>query len=97
MPDGSVLPGAVHSLEDQEQRTLVGGVVKILQRAKLLHVFVQEFLVLLCRLVIGIDNRRPFAKVDPFARRHAIVFRSDRHAVSLETVSISSGTASEGA
>src|ERR1700733_7759946 len=90
VPDGSVLAGAVHSLKDQEQRIPMRSAVKILQRTQLLHVVVQDLLILLCRLAIGIDNRRPFAKINPFAWRHTIVLRSDRHAVSLETVSVSS-------
>ncbi len=38
MPNGSIFACAIHSLEDQEQRMPIGGVVKILQRAQLLHV-----------------------------------------------------------
>ncbi len=37
MPNGSIFAGAIHSLEDQEQGMPIGGVVKILQRAQLLH------------------------------------------------------------
>jgi hypothetical protein len=71
MPDGSVFPGAIHSLEDQQQCMLIGCVVKILQRAQLLHVLVKKFLVLLIRFAIRIDNRRPFAEIDLFRRRYA--------------------------
>ena len=71
VPDGAVLAGAVHALEDQQQRIAVGCVVELLQRAQLLHVLVQKLLILLLRLRIGIDNRRPFAEVDLFVWRNA--------------------------
>jgi hypothetical protein len=81
VPDGTVLAGAVHALEDQQQRIAVGCVVKLLQRAQLFHVFLQEFLIPLLRFRIGIDNRRPFAEVDLFVCRHTVIFRIDGHSV----------------
>src|ERR1019366_4034720 len=39
--DGAILAGTVHTLENQQQRISVGRVVKVLQRAQLLHVLVQ--------------------------------------------------------
>ena len=46
VPDGAVLAGSVHPLKNQQQRIAVGRVVKVLQRAQLLNVFFQEFLIL---------------------------------------------------
>jgi phosphopantetheinyl transferase (holo-ACP synthase) len=45
VPDGAVLAGSVHPLKNQQQRIAVGCVVKALQRAQLLNVFFQEFLI----------------------------------------------------
>ena len=77
VPDGAVLAGAVHALEDQQQRIVVGRIVKALQRTQLLNVLIQQFLVLLRRLCIGLDNRRPLAEIHLLVRRHAIVFQID--------------------
>src|SRR5664279_1128567 len=52
VPDGAVFAGTVHTLENQQQRVPVGSVVKLLQRAQLLHMLAQKFLVLLFRLRI---------------------------------------------
>ena len=71
VPDGAVLAGRVHPLKDQQQRIAVGRVVQLLQRAQLLHVFFQELLVLLLRLVDGLHDRRPFLEVDLLAGPHA--------------------------
>ena len=70
MPDGTILSGAVHPLKDHQQRELIGCVVQLLQRAQLFHVFEEKFLVLLLRLVIGIDNRRQLAEVNLFSGRY---------------------------
>src|ERR1035438_8490553 len=71
MADGAILSGAVHSLKDHQQCVAVGCVVQLLQRAQLLHVFEEKLLILLLRIVIGIDNRRPLAEVDLFPGRYA--------------------------
>ena len=47
VPDGAVLAGGVHPLKNQQQRIAVGRVVKLLQRAQLLNMLFQEFLILL--------------------------------------------------
>jgi len=70
MPNGPVFPGAVHSLEDQEQCIPIGGIVEILQRAQFLHVLMQEFLVPLFRIEVRVNNRRPLAEIDLFGRRY---------------------------
>ena len=59
VPDGAILAASVHPLKNQQQRIAVGRVVKLLQRAQLLNVFLQEFLILLLRLAKGLHNRRP--------------------------------------
>ena len=79
VPDGAVLAGSVHSLKNQQQRIAVGRIVKLLQRAQLLNVFVQEFLILLLRLANGLHNRRPFAEFDLFARPNAKILGIDLH------------------
>ncbi len=66
VPDGAVLAAGVHPLKNQQQRIAVGRVVKLLQRAELLNVFGQEFLILLLRLVNGLHNGRPFTEIDLF-------------------------------
>ena len=66
VPDGAVLAASVHPLKNQQQRIAVGRVVKLLQRAELLNVFCQEFLILLLRLVKGLHDRRPFTEFDLF-------------------------------
>ena len=43
VPDGAVLAGGVHRLKNQQHRIAVGRVVKMLQRAQLLHLFFEEF------------------------------------------------------
>ena len=67
VPDGAVLAGRVHPLKNQQQRIAVGGVVKVLQRAQLLNVLFQEFLILLLRLAKGLHDRRPLAEFDLFS------------------------------
>ena len=76
---GSVFSGSIHALEYQEQRLAMRRVMKLLQRTQLLQVVKQNFLVLLRRIVKGVDNRRPLVEVDFLVWRHAIVFRIDDH------------------
>ena len=59
VPDGAVFPAGVHPLKNQQQRIAVGRVVKMLQRAQLLNMFRQEFLILFLRLAKGLADRRP--------------------------------------
>ena len=68
--DGAVLSGGVHGLKNQQHRIAVGRVVKLLQRAQLLHLFFEEFLILLLRLVNGLHQRRPLLEFDLFAFLH---------------------------
>ena len=70
MPDGAVLAGSIHSLKNQQQRIAVGRVVKALQRAQLLYVFSQEFLIPLLRLAKGLHSRRPLFEFDLFSGPH---------------------------
>ena len=77
VPYCSVLPGAIHTLEDQQQRIAVRRVVKLLQRTQLFHVLVKKLLIFFLRLRIRIDERGPFAEVDLFVWRNTVVFRID--------------------
>ena len=62
--DGAVFSGRIHRLKDQQDGMAVGGVEKLLLRAQLRDVVFQKLLILLLRLVHGIDHRRPFLEVD---------------------------------
>jgi hypothetical protein len=46
MPDGAILAGRVHALKDDQERVTVGCVMKLLQRAELLHVLFKQLLIL---------------------------------------------------
>jgi hypothetical protein len=70
VPDGAVLAGSVHPLKNQQQRIAIGRVVKVLQRAQLLNVLFQEFLILFLRLAKGLYNRRPLSEFDLFSGPH---------------------------
>ena len=54
--DGAVLSGRIHGLKDQQDGMAVGRVEKLLLRAQLRDVVSQKLLVLLFRLVDGIDR-----------------------------------------
>jgi len=79
VPDGTVLAGSVHPLENQQQRIAVGRVVKALQRAQLFNVFSQEFLIPLLRLAKGIHNRRPLPEFDRFSGPNTGILLIDFH------------------
>jgi len=66
VPNGAVLTGGVHPLKNQQQGIAVGRVVKLLECAQLCNVFFQEFLILLLRLAIRFNDRRPLLEVEPF-------------------------------
>ena len=70
VPDGAVLAGGIHPLKNQQQRIAVGRVVKLLQRAQLLDVLFQEFLILLLRFAKGLHIRRPLFEFDLFSGPH---------------------------
>ncbi len=74
MTDGAVFPGSIHRLEDQQDGIAVAAIEQFLLGAQLLDVLLQECLVLLFRLVHGIDLRRPFFEVDRVAVVNAKVF-----------------------
>ena len=80
VPNGAIFAGAVHALEDQQQRIAMRCVVKLLQRTQLLNVLFKKLLILLLRLGIGLDHRRPFAEVDLFVWRHTKIRRTDFYA-----------------
>jgi hypothetical protein len=64
MPDGVILAGRVHSLENQQQCITVGCIVKALQRVQLPNVSFYEFLISSLRLVKGPHNRRPLFELE---------------------------------
>ncbi|MGB7758803.1 MAG: hypothetical protein WBL61_03185 [Bryobacteraceae bacterium] len=70
VPNGAVLAAGIHPLENQEQRIAVGSVVKVLQRAQLLNVLSQEFLIILLRRAKWLHNRRPLFELDVFSGPH---------------------------
>jgi hypothetical protein len=71
VPDGTILTGCVNTLQYQEQGIVVGRVVKLLQRAQLLYVCFQEFLISLLRLAKWFYQRRPLFEFDLFFRPYA--------------------------
>jgi hypothetical protein len=79
MPDGTVFSGSIHRLKDQQEGMAVGCLVHPLQRAQFLNVVFQQFLVMLLRLVNGIDFGWPLLEVDLVSLPHAKVLRMDLH------------------
>ena len=71
VPDRTVFAGRVHGLKDQQHGVTVGGVKQLLLLAQLRNVVVKDFLIILLRLVDGIDDGGPFLEVDLVARRDA--------------------------
>ncbi len=71
MLDGAVLSRRVHCLKDQQDGIAVGGVEKLLQRAQLRDVLPQQLLIVLFRLVHGLDPRRPLPEIDLVSFPHA--------------------------
>ena len=85
VPDGAVLAGGVHALEDQQQRMAVGRVVEALQRAQLLNVFPQELLDSASSTCKGLHARRPLPEFDasPAARGNLGI---DFHVITLHAI-----------
>ena len=77
--DGAVLAGSVHSLKNQQQRIVIGRVVKALQGIERLDVFLEEFLVPLLLLADGLHTRRPLLEVDLLALLNTEILRFDFH------------------
>ena len=71
VPDGAVFSRRIHRLKDQQDGMAVGCVEKLLLRAQLRNVLFQKFLILLLRLVHGIDLRRPLLEIDLVSFAHA--------------------------
>ena len=69
--DGAVFSRRIHRLKDQQDGIAVGCVEKLLLRTQLRNVFFQKLLVLLFRLVDGIDLRRPLFEIDLVSFPHA--------------------------
>ena len=66
--DDAIFARSVHPLKNQQHRIAVGCVVNALQRAQSLQPVLEEFLILLLRLVKGLHNRRPLVEFDLFSR-----------------------------
>jgi len=62
VPDGAVLPGGVHPLEDEQQRIVIGRVVKALQGIDGLDVVLGGVPGPLLRLADGLHTRRPCSR-----------------------------------
>ena len=78
VPDGAVLAGGVHRLEDQQHRVAVGGVEKLLQRAQFLDVLSSSFCSAssTCRPA---SPRRPLSRGRPSCLADAEVLGPDFH------------------
>ena len=64
VPDGPILAGRVHCLEDQQDRIAIRRVVQALQFAQLLDVSFEEFVVLLLRFAKCLHPCRPLFEFD---------------------------------
>ena len=71
VPDGAVFSRRIHRLKDQQDGMAIGCVEKLLLRTQLRNVLFQKFLILLLRLVHGIDRRRPLLEIDLVSFPHA--------------------------
>ena len=79
VPDGTILSGGIHPLENKQQRIFIGRVVKALQGTQRLDVFLQEFLVPFLRLANGLYGCRPLPEVDLFTFLNTEILRVDFH------------------
>ena len=76
VPDGAVLAGGVHRLEDQQHRVAVGGVVKALQRAQLApRAPARSFLYCFFDLYTGFTSVGHFSRLTVLPSRHAEILR----------------------
>ena len=73
MLDGAVFSRRIHRLKDQQDGMAIRCIEKLLLRAQLRNMLFQEFLILLLRLVHGIDFRRPLFEIDLVSFPHAKV------------------------
>ena len=73
MPDGAVFSRRIHRLKDQQNGMAICGVEKLLLQTELRNVLLQELLILLLRLVHGVDLRRPLLEIDLVSFAHAKV------------------------
>ena len=74
VPDGTIFSGRIHRLKDQQDGVTVGCVVKLLQRAELCNVLLQQFLIVAFRLIHRLHFRRPLPKINFITFLHAEVF-----------------------
>ena len=57
--NGAIFAGGIHALENQQQRIVVRGIVKVLQGTQLFNMLFQQFLIFLLRFVDRLHYRRP--------------------------------------
>ena len=74
MLDGAVLSRRIHRLKDQQDRMAVGRIEKLLLRAQLCDMLLEQLLICGLRVVDWLDVGRPFREVDVVAFAHAKVF-----------------------
>ena len=72
--DGPIFSGRIHSLKAQQDGVAVGCIVKLLQRAELCNVLLQQLLIVLLRLIHRLHFRRPLPKINFVTFLHAEVF-----------------------
>src|ERR1700733_7868190 len=53
--DGAIFSRRIHCLKDQQDRIAVGGIKELLLRAKVRNMFIQQFFIMLLRLIYGTD------------------------------------------
>src|SRR5450432_64569 len=77
----AVFSRRIHGLENLQYRVAVGGIEQLLLRTERLDMFAEQVLILLIRLVHGIDERRPFAEVDFVSFPHPKIAGLDDHSI----------------
>src|SRR6185295_12350808 len=80
MPDGAILAGRIHRLENQQHRIFVGGIKTLLQPVQPLDMIAQHLLVIILGLVNRLDPGGPLAQMHAFSFSHAEIIRMDFHA-----------------
>src|SRR5689334_87067 len=79
MPDGAILAGRVHRLENQQHGIFVGGIKTLLQTIEPLDVIAQHLLIVILGLINRLDARGPFAQMHAFSFSHTKIIGMDFH------------------
>jgi len=74
VPDGPVLAGRVHCLEDQQDRVAIRRVMQTSQFAQLLNVLLQKLVILLLRFAHRFHQWRPLFDFDRGTGPHSEIF-----------------------